>query len=205
MLGFRKEKRDPLSSKLAALREQLGLLNEKQGSVGEQARAPETQKMQDGADNTIANDGVLPPEVQTAIEHDEQLVRNVLGMLGLSYDRLISLEPVDGKVSPYARAVQANPAVLEHVLQSERPVLAALQTAMTFEPFAEFVDRYGEDPQSIREAIRQEMKDELSATARTENAQDKAPVVPPFSQNSRRITRGTGGGGRPSLTSILNK
>jgi hypothetical protein len=205
MLGFRKESRNPLSAKLSVLRKELGRLNEKQGSVEGQAQVAQVENTRGTVDDTIANDGTLSQEVQQAIEQDEQLVRNVLAMLGLNYDTLISLEPVDGKMSPYARAVQANPAVLQQVLENERPVLAALQVAMTFEPFAEFVDKYGEDPQSIREAIRQEMKDELSATARKENAQEEKPMVSPFSQNSRRITRGTGSGRQPSLASILNK
>lgn len=112
-----------------------------------------------GGGETIADDGVIPADRQTQIASDEALVREVLGMMGADYDALIQM---DGE-SVYARAVKANPTLLQDVLGSERPVLAALRVAMGYKPVAEFIGKYGHSPEDIKAAMRAEFEAEMAA------------------------------------------
>ena len=134
------------------------------------------------------------------------MVRPLLALFDINYDDLVRLEPGEGgNVSPYARAVNANPAVLERVFQSDRPVLAALQVALGFKPYAEFMDQYGEDPQSIRDAIRDEVKAELTAPAVDATAQGKTPSATPFSASQRQSNGQTKTPETPNLGDIFKK
>ena len=116
-----------------------------------------------GGGETIADDGSIPADrkdqIQAQIASDEALVREVLGMVGADYDALIAM---DG-ASVYSKAVKANPGLLKDVLESERPVLAALKVAMSFKPVADFVGKYGSSPEDIKAAMRAEFEAEMAA------------------------------------------
>lgn len=125
-----------------------------------------------GGGETIADDGVIPADKQTQIASDEALVREVLGMVGVDYDALIAM---DGK-SVYSRAVAANPALVPEVLGAERPVLAALKVAMGFKPVADFVGKYGSNPEDIKAAMRAEFEAEMAAKEGGTKANAAGPV-----------------------------
>lgn len=112
-----------------------------------------------GGGETIADDGVIPADRQTQIAGDEALVREALGLVGVSYDQLIRM---DGE-SIYAKAVEANSDILKGVLGAERPVLAALKVAVGYKPVAEFIGKYGSQPEDIKAAMRAEIEGEMSA------------------------------------------
>lgn len=112
-----------------------------------------------GGGETIADDGHIPADRQTQIASDEALVREALAMVGVEYDALIKM---DGQ-SVYSNAVKANPALLKEVLESERPVLAALKVAMGFKPVADFVGKYGSSPEDIKAAMRAEFEAEMAS------------------------------------------
>ncbi|MDD9911573.1 MAG: hypothetical protein OXR68_04260 [Alphaproteobacteria bacterium] len=173
-----------LERKLQVLRDKLEQMNEKTGSEGmnEDGMADVIDKKP----QTVGDDGTYTVEQQKRIAEDEALIRPVLALFGIPYDDLIQLQ-ADGITSPYEKAIQANPALLQQVLQSERPVLAALQVAVGFKPYAEFMDKYGADPQSIRTAIREEMKQELAAPVQQAEEQAKKPLATPFSRSGRQM------------------
>lgn len=112
-------------------------------------------------DQTVADDGAVSEAKMQSILADEALVRPVLAMVGVDYDALVAM---DG-VSPYSQAVGANAALLEQVLGAERPVLAALHVAFGFKPYAAFVEKYGADPEGIKEKLRQEILAEAAVPA----------------------------------------
>ncbi len=125
-----------------------------------------------GGGETIADDGVIPADKQTQIASDEALVREVLGLMGADYDALIMM---DGE-SVYSRAVKASPTLLQDVLGSERPVLAALRVAMGYKPVADFIGKYGSSPDDIKAAMRAEFEAEVAA-----KEDGRKPVGPVFS------------------------
>src|SRR5690606_11491117 len=69
---------------------------------------------------------------------------------------------MDGE-SVYSRAVKANPTLLQDVLGSDRPVVAALRVAMGYKPVAEFIGKYGSSPDAIKAAMRAEFEAEVAA------------------------------------------
>lgn len=152
--GFGAKEAGAAGGKLEQIKQQLQAV---------QGKAPAAHKdvanTKVGGGETIADDGVIPADRQTQIASDEVLVREVLGMFGTDYDALIKM---DGE-SVYARAVQANPAILKEVLGSERPVLSALKVAMGYKPMAEFVGKYGSSPAEIKAAMRAEFDAEMAA------------------------------------------
>jgi hypothetical protein len=126
-------------------------------------------------DQTVADDKAVSDEVMRGVLADEALVRPVLELVGVDYDALVAM---DG-ISPYSQAVGANEALLEQVMQAERPVLAALNVALGFKPYAEFVAKYGADPAGIKDKLRQEILAEQAAPAATTAARGavfSAPV-----------------------------
>ncbi|MFZ2620338.1 MAG: hypothetical protein WAX89_05635 [Alphaproteobacteria bacterium] len=211
MFGFKQNApaTSPLQAKLQALRDRLSELAAAEPLVagGALTQGSGEQQLAMTGQETISDDAALSPEVQARLMADESLVREVLKLFNVDYDALIKMDAGEGQeATPYARAVKANPAVLEHVLQSAQPVLAALQVALGFKPYAEFMAKYGDDPQSIRDAIRKEVEAELQATPAPESATSGVPVVSPFSANTRRAVVGDAGSNKtPTLAEIFNK
>jgi hypothetical protein len=148
-----------------------------------------------GGGETIADDGVIPADKQTQIASDEALVREALGLVGVEYDKLILM---DGQ-SVYSNAVKANPALLQDVLQSERPVLAALRVAMGFKPVADFVGKYGSSPEDIRAAMRAEFEAELAA-----KEMGSKPAGPVFSSSGAGV-KASAGVKRGKLADVFGK
>lgn len=110
-----------------------------------------------GGDGTVSNDGPLPADKKTQVERDEALVRAVLALFNIDYAALITSETgPNGEQSPYAQAVASNPRLLKDVLAADNPVLAALQVAVGFKPYADFTQKYGSTPEAIKAAITQE-------------------------------------------------
>ncbi len=133
-----------------------------------QERAPEdvqlTQEregIETVPDQSISDDINATGALQRSIERDEAVVRDALSIFGIDYDALIQM---DGK-SVYSRAVTANPAVLDIVALSKKPVLAALKIATQFKPYAEFLDKYGDEPEVIRKAIKEELMADVKSSA----------------------------------------
>jgi hypothetical protein len=157
----------PLNEKLQQIRTQLESLNQPQTSGA-------TQVGGEGA--TLGDDAPLPADKRAAITREETLVRGALKAVGVDYESLISTEAQEGKASPYALAVQANPRVLKEVLNAEFPTLKALEVAIGFKPYAEFVGKYGAEPATIKAAILAEAK------ATQEPSEVVAPKGLPFSQ-----------------------
>ena len=147
---------------------------------GMTANMPKATKEEGGVlpqKETISDDTQLPPELTASIQREEKLLRTALALFGIQYDELIRL---DGR-SSYAKAVEANPAVLEGVMQSESPVLAALQIAVGFQPYADFMTKYGNHPESIREAIRSEFEAEKKEKSQAVEKQKETTPGTPFS------------------------
>ncbi len=139
----------PLNTKLQEIKAQLESLN----------KVPAQGPNQVGGEGaTLGDDATLPADKRAAIAHEETLVRGALKAVGIDYDALISTQAQEGKPSPYALAVQANPRVLEEVLSAPSPALKALEVALGFKPYAEFVGKYGTEPEAIKAAILAEAK-----------------------------------------------
>lgn len=210
MFGFKQKgpAQNVLAQKLRVLQDKLG-----QGVVGEQASEGERVQKQSNrvveemaADapapeqQTLADDGVIDVTKQEQIKADEALVRAVLQMFGANYDALITL---DGE-SVYAQAVQANPAILQEVLQSERPVLAALEVVQAFKPVAEFHQQYGKTPQEIKDNMRKELKTELAQVAEESVPQERLqPLGAVFSRPTGGAVKGEKPRAGQSLTEIF--
>jgi hypothetical protein len=139
----------PLNEKLQQIRTQLEALNKPQAQGAQQVG---------GEGATLGDDAPLPADKRAAIAREETLVRGALKAVGVDYDALISTEAQEGKPSAYAAAVQANPRVLDEVLNAEFPTLKALEVAIGFKPYAEFVGKYGAEPAAIKAAILAEAK-----------------------------------------------
>jgi hypothetical protein len=133
------------------------------------------QKQAPAGPQTVGDDAPVPADRQAAIVHDEDLVRQVLGLFGIDYDALIVM---DGK-SCYSQALAARPDLAAQVLAADRPVVAALRVALDYKPYAEFAAKYGHTP----EEIKANMAKELQAAA-PKSGTEPAPrvaVAPPFS------------------------
>mgnify|MGYP006267984581 CR=1 FL=1 len=212
MMEFLQRKRsrqpqNPAQAKLAALANQLEQTATQPGSVA----PPRPQQ----PDETLADDGQIAADKQAMIEADEDIIRPVLALFDIDYDALIRLDSVTdkedeaGQYSPYARAVQANPALLQQVMQAERPVLAALKAALAFKPYAEFAEKYGDDPQSIRDKLREELRAEILGQSQQDAGTAAPGNVTPFSGTSYKATsqknkvKQGGGYQRPKLEEIL--
>lgn len=130
------------------------------GQLRDLAKLQDAAKPADAGTQSVANDGPLSAAKMQAVVADEALVRPVLALLGVDYDALVAM---DGK-SAYSQAVGANPALLEQVLGADRPVLAALQVAFRFKPYADFAATYGSDPAQIKDKLRQEVLAEMAQT-----------------------------------------
>ncbi len=89
---------------------------------------------------TITDDFEVDADRMKIIEKSEAEMRELLGLLGVNYDDLIRM---DDK-SVYARAVKANPNILDYVKNAENPVLAAVKVSLQFKPYAEFMEKYGQ-------------------------------------------------------------
>lgn len=161
-----------VGAKLRQVKEHLKALAAKEGQkkIGSEAAA---------GGETIADDSAALANKAEGIRRDEALVREALAMFGVDYDALISMTDKDGKPSVYARAAEANPAVLEQVAKDPQPVLAALRVAVGYKPFAEFADKYGETPEDIKAAVKAEVMAENGGDA----VKVKAPVGPVFSSH----------------------
>lgn len=123
-----------------------------------QGATPLPAETEIGGDATVGNDGGVPADKKAQIERDEALVSAVLQLVGVSYADLITQDVgPNGEHSPYAMAVRANPQLLKDVLAADNPVLAALQVALQYKPYAEFTAKYGADPAAIKAAIAKEV------------------------------------------------
>lgn len=176
MMGFKFGSRygdeggNALGAKLQKVKEHLKLLAAK-GSPKQVGRATAA------GGETIADDTAALADKAEIIRRDEALVREALAMFGVDYEALISPQDKDGKPSVYARAVQANPAVLEQVARDPIPVLAALRVATGYKPFADFTEKYGSTPEDIKAAL----KAEVMAESGTENVKVRERTAPVFS------------------------
>lgn len=185
-----------LNEKLEKIRTHLGSLN---GASGAQKVGGE------GA--TLTDDAPLPADKRAAIAKEEALVRGALQVVGIDYDALIAQEGQEGKGSAYAQAVAANPSVLKQVMEAESPVLAALNVAMGYKPYAEFTAKYGADPAAIKAAI----KAEALAEAQAEGSLEGTPPATkstelPFSRKRTSSAAGaTGQASNGSLKSVFQK
>lgn len=152
----------PQGNKLERVMQQLKELARRQAmKPGAQEGSSAEGKAAAGSE-TVADDGRFSAEKQQMIAASEAVIRPVLKMFGVDYDALIRM---DGK-SPYAMAVAAKPDVLQGVMGAENPVLAALQVATGYQPYAEFETKYGREPGEIKEKIRAEVlaEDEAQGT-----------------------------------------
>lgn len=156
-----------------------------------------------GGGETIADDGVIPADKQAQIASDEALVRAVLGMVGVDYDALIAMDGKSANPSIYARAVQANPALLQDVLSADRPVLAALQVAMGYKPVADFVGKYGATPEDIKSAMRAEFEAEM--VAKEAGGSKAARAAPVFSGNASSVRQAPVAAGKGKLADVFGK
>ena len=85
-------------------------------------------------------------------------------------------------------------------------MLAALQVALNFKPYAEFMDKYGDDPQNIKDAIREEIKAELLTPAEDKTQPKDDLLVSPFSASQRRASVDNKVGvKKSSLEELFNK
>ena len=107
---------------------------------------------------TLGDDFDLLPEQLNVIEQTEKEMRELLAHFDVSYDRLIAM---DGQ-SVYSRAVAANPAILTAVKEATNPVYAAVKIALQFKPYADFMEKYGSEPNEILSNIKQAEKAEFS-------------------------------------------
>lgn len=105
---------------------------------------------------TIADDFEVSADRMKIIEKSEAEMRELLGLLGVNYDDLIRM---DDK-SVYARAVKANPNIWDYVKNAENPVLAAVKVSLQFKPYAEFMEKYGQEPSEIFQNIKHEIEGE---------------------------------------------
>ena len=133
-----------------------------------------SQKLPEVPEETISDDFDLDENVRVGIERDEAVVRGVLELFDISYDDLVRM---DGK-SIYSRAVKANPAILENVKGAKSPVMEALKIALSFKPYAEFMEKYGDKPEDIKAAIRKEIESEK----KQDKPQKTQEASTPFSQ-----------------------
>lgn len=150
---------------------------------------------------TVADDSPMPPELQQKIMQYETVVREVLAIFGLNYDDMIRM---DNK-SPYAQAVAANPAILQQVALSENPVLSALKIAAAFQPYTQFVEKYGSKPDEIEAAIRKQVLAEMQNKAEEQASthQEKSRRSAVFSGNGFGVSR-EGIGQAAALKDIFN-
>jgi hypothetical protein len=122
-------------------------------------------------------------------------VRAALQLVGVDYDALISMD--NGSV--YAKAVAANPQLLQEVSRAKEPVLAALQIAVGFKPVADFTGKYGTTPDEIKAKMRAEFEAEQAAAAsaqpkdKTAKAAHAAPVFSTYAGGHTPGPRVTGG------------
>lgn len=154
-----------MGGKLAKIKSQLQAL---------QARQRGQDKV--GGGETITDDGRIPADRKAQIVRDEDMVRQVLALFGIDYDSLIRMDGKDGEDSVYARAVQANPQLLQDVLGSGNPVIAALKVAVGFKPVAEFTAKYGSSPEAIKAAMRAEFEAENKPKPKKAAAAEASPV-----------------------------
>lgn len=162
-------------SKAQALMQALGGLgtqNKKQSADGASVAGGDSF-----AAETISDDFALSDDARLSIQQTEETVRQVLKLFELDYDALVRMDDT----SLYARAVQENPAVLAYVKQAQNPVLEALKIAIGFKPYAEFIEKYGKDPDSIKTAMRAEIEAEMKG-AKTEKEKDVSFEGTPFSK-----------------------
>lgn len=124
--------------------------------LSEKLQAMQVQKKGATATETITDDFDVDAERMKKIEQSEAEMRELLSLVNLNYDDLIRM---DDK-SVYARAVKVNPAILEYVKNAENPVLAAVKISLQFKPYAEFMEKYGQEPSEIFQNIKQEIEDQ---------------------------------------------
>ncbi len=155
-----------------------------------------------GEGATLGDDAPLPANRRAAIAREEAVVRQALKAVGYDYDALIAQEAQEGKTSAYAQAVAANPAVLKQVLAADSPVVAALEVAMSYQPYAEFNAKYGREPEAIRQAIRAEVMAEMPNEPET----PKPNKALPFSRMGRALpASGSAGSRNTDLAAVFKK
>lgn len=181
---------------LAHLLEQVeGLVRVQNEQGDEVARVPSTNQ------ETIGDDFDISPEKLAQIEHEEALMRRALALFDVDYDSLVRM---DGQ-SAYSQAVTTKPEVLEMVKNAQSPVLAAMQVAVQFKPYAEFSEKYGNTPDDIRNAIRSEVEKEMQSKTKKQ-LKEKAAVASKgaaFSSLSGKGSKAPKAGSR--LTDIFGK
>ncbi|MFT7434148.1 MAG: hypothetical protein ACI9TY_001796 [Alphaproteobacteria bacterium] len=130
-------------------------LTEKLNLIAAQNK-PLSENNEIAIDETIADDFDVSAEEFSKIQSSENDMRGLLKTMGLNYDALIRMD----EKSVYARAIAANPAVLDFVKSSKKPVFEAVKIALGFKPYAEFMDKYGSEPADILKNIRSEYEGE---------------------------------------------
>ena len=153
---------------------------------------------------TISDDFDLDDSALHKIREQEELVRELLTMFNVNYDELVRM---DGK-SVYSQAVVSNPQVLEVVKTSPNPVLEAVKIAFNYKPYAEFISKYGNDPEAIKKAIRAEVESEQNVDNKklSDKNLENAKASVPFSSNysvSKNLKEQNGG--HKELADIFGK
>jgi hypothetical protein len=180
---------EPLNQKLQQIRTQLQQLNQGAKPVG-------------GEGATLGDDAPLPANKKAAIAQEETLVRGALKAVGVDYDSLIAMPNQEGTLSPYALAVKANPSLLQEVLSAPSPTLKALEVAISYQPHAEFAAKYGQDPASIKAAMRAEILAENQLGK--DGTEPPAPALP-FSQTRRSASQTAAKSKTGSLQDVFRK
>ena len=158
------------------LQELLSVLEEKTKAENEN-RAPSFQPKSDKPSETVSDDFELDTAKKESILRDEFLVRQVLALFNIDYNSLICMKDADGNPSVYARAVKGKPQLLEQVKKAKYPVLAALNIAVKFKPYADFMGKYGEKPDEIYKAIKAELETRKGADIKTEDTKNQADAL----------------------------
>lgn len=141
---------------------------------------------------TLADDAGITPAQQEVIQQFEPAIRTALQLFGIDYDQLIRL---DGQ-SAYAQAVAADPSLPARVAQSANPVLAALEVAVRYQPYAEFLAKYGQTPDAIKAALWEEFKQgqanpatatpTVPAAPTSNTAFSRSSVIPPLPERTNK-------------------
>lgn len=186
--------------KLAQLLEQLKNVKQaevtaakenQQTSAADKIRSAENMRQNLAASapmgETLSDDVTLADDRKQQIQRDEAVARSALALFGVDYDALIRLDDSpEGTPSVYQRAIIANPGLQQAIFAAPSPVVAALEIAAQFAPFAQFQETYGDTPEAIKAKLREELKAELLAAGEgTTSPNASATDVPAFSTSAR--------------------
>ena len=127
-------------------------------------------------DDTTATEKAIDMAMIASVEAS---VRAALALFDIDYDSYINYDPT----APYGIALSSNPALVEQITQADMPVVAALEVAIAYQPHAEFVQKYGRNPEEVRAAIRKELEEEMAQKKATQPEHPKKPDsrMSPFS------------------------